>query len=70
MIIDRNMEQVKDVIKYHIKLHGLNNVVEYALVDDIQRKTRHLNYARAVIEDIVHKMLKDDALKQLLEEMN
>ena len=70
MIIDRNMEQVKDVIKYHIKLHGLNNVIEYALVDDIQRKTRHLNYARAVIEDIVHKMLKDDALKQLLEEMN
>jgi len=70
MIIDRNMEQVKDVIKYHIKLHGLNNVIEYALVDDIQRKTRHLNYARAVVEDIVHKMLKDDALKQLLEEMN
>ena len=66
---DRNMEQIKGVIKYHIKLHGLHNIVEYALVDDIMRKTRHLNYARAVIEDMVTKMLKDDALKQLLEEM-
>ena len=53
------VETAKIVVDYHIKLHGKNGVVHYALIDDVMRKTNHRT-PREVIEDVVCKIMKED----------
>ena len=57
---NETLDLITDILNYHVKLHGKKGIVEYALVDDIERKIRPEIIARAVIEDIVHKLLKEN----------
>jgi len=58
MIIDEKITIIKDVISYHEKLHGKENIVFYALVYDVMRKLINYMMERERVEDIVTKLLK------------
>lgn len=48
--------EVEKIYKLHVELHG-KNIVNYAIVDDVMRKTNY-EYNRKIIEDCVLKIQK------------